>query len=76
MGCLYAEDHPTAFFSELCEVCPASELMCFLQSLNVPPGKMEESEESFLVIHKHPAQGLFVGVVTFPEFLTVINGSF
>lgn len=45
----------------------------FLQSLDVPSGKVEES---FLEIHKSPRQGLVLSVVTSPEFLTVKNWVF
>ena len=70
----YAEDHQTlAFCRELCEVCPPTELMCFLQSLDVPSGK---AEESFLEIHKGPGQGLVLSVVTSSEFLTAKTGCF
>lgn len=70
----YAEDHQMlAFFRELCEMLPPLEHMCFLQSLDVPSGK---TEESFLEIHKRPGQGLVLSVVTSPEFLTVKTGCF
>lgn len=70
----HAEDHQMLVSCrELCELCPPPKPMCFLQSLDVPSGNVEES---FLEIHKGPGQGLVLGVVTSPEFLTVKTGCF